>query len=391
MNNISSQTSKECVSCGICSVVCPKNAITMQDTDGFYKPCISDACVNCGLCQKVCIKYNQVSCNKKENKIYAVYNKDTIILSKSSSGGISYELMKYAVSHGYKVLGCAYDYENRLALHKIARNIDDLNSFFGSKYMQSKFWVELQDVLASTDKYFVFGTPCQIYAMKQLIDYRQIGDRFVLIDFFCHGTPTRLIWENERQDVEKNYGAIKNIVFRTKAKGWHNFANEYEMAEKKIVPKFNTAFELFFSDKLLNKACYTCDIRTSFDYADIRIGDFWGDKYIDNSQGVSVLLLNNKAAEEIFENIKDKFVCNVEDDGYRKYQALSNDNLFNYDKSLYNKMMLSIKQGDNRQAYQTFYNSLTIKQKIKLKLKKIINLLPAKIKNQVKKLYYHTS
>jgi Fe-S-cluster-containing hydrogenase component 2 len=41
----------KCSGCGDCLVVCPVNAITIEDGKSHIDP---DACINCGLCQGVC-------------------------------------------------------------------------------------------------------------------------------------------------------------------------------------------------------------------------------------------------------------------------------------------------------------------------------------------------
>lgn len=50
---------RNCCGCGLCSTVCPKNAIVMKaDVEGFYYPAINNAlCVNCGKCVKICIMW----------------------------------------------------------------------------------------------------------------------------------------------------------------------------------------------------------------------------------------------------------------------------------------------------------------------------------------------
>lgn len=44
-----------CTACGACALVCPKEAVTLEETPaGFLTARVSDACVDCGLCREVC-------------------------------------------------------------------------------------------------------------------------------------------------------------------------------------------------------------------------------------------------------------------------------------------------------------------------------------------------
>ncbi len=43
---------KECVACGSCMKVCPRNALTI--TKGIYAEVDTDKCVGCSLCAKAC-------------------------------------------------------------------------------------------------------------------------------------------------------------------------------------------------------------------------------------------------------------------------------------------------------------------------------------------------
>jgi Fe-S-cluster-containing hydrogenase component 2 len=43
---------KNCVSCGCCEKVCPKNAIAVYN--GIYAKIDESLCIGCGLCAKAC-------------------------------------------------------------------------------------------------------------------------------------------------------------------------------------------------------------------------------------------------------------------------------------------------------------------------------------------------
>lgn len=43
---------RECVACGCCAKVCPRNAITIPN--GLHAIIHTESCVGCGLCAKEC-------------------------------------------------------------------------------------------------------------------------------------------------------------------------------------------------------------------------------------------------------------------------------------------------------------------------------------------------
>ena len=43
---------RRCVACGVCTVVCPRNAIAIHK--GCYALAESVNCIGCGKCEKVC-------------------------------------------------------------------------------------------------------------------------------------------------------------------------------------------------------------------------------------------------------------------------------------------------------------------------------------------------
>lgn len=391
MNNIEDKSNKYCCGCGACAVVCPHKAIEMIEINGFWFPKINqDKCVSCGLCKLSCAKFVEI---KKSNytQVYAAQNKDKNVLLQASSGGVAYELCKKALEKGYVVIGCEYDAEQHIALHSIARDIKELEKFFGSKYMQSQFWraIDLRQMQCDEKRYLVIGTPCQNFSLHCVLTRMRIRDRFLLVDFFCHGVPTKLIWDNAVKKIECRYGKIKAVVFRSKKRGWHSFINEVMCGNhKKTIEEKEGFYDLFFSDAVLNKACYQCEIRKTFAYSDIRIGDFWGDKFLSNKDGVSVVCLCNDKGKEFFELVKNNFKLEQTDNDFEKYNALRDNN--GYDSKLYDEMIKALKTDDNRRAFGIYIKKLPMSKRIKLRLKKIYEKLPYKMRYFVKAKYYKT-
>ena len=61
-------------------------------------------------------------------------NKNKEILKKSSSGGVSHEIMKFCIENGYKIFGAAYDYEKEITISVIEKNEEKLGNFWVKIY-----------------------------------------------------------------------------------------------------------------------------------------------------------------------------------------------------------------------------------------------------------------
>ena len=221
IKNISSI--KDCYGCGVCAVACPKHIISIRlNYDGFYEPYINDisSCVNCSICLLVCSYYDN-NVNSKALASYAGWSKDIETHYTSSSGGIVFELGKYLMSQGYKVCGVRYNVIKERAEHYVAKDAKDLLQSVGSKYIQS-YTVEGFSQINTNDKYLIIGTPCQVDSFRKYIRRKKIEDHFILVDFFCHGVPSMLLWEKYLNILKMQNSDIKKVSWRDKRNGWHD-------------------------------------------------------------------------------------------------------------------------------------------------------------------------
>lgn len=384
MNNIYDK-GDYCCGCGVCSVVCPTKAITMEEKDGFYFPQIDEVkCVKCGICKLSCVKYGQKKTDGKGESFYAMKCRNKSILAKSSSGGVSSGLINAALNKGYKAIACEYCLQKNYAVHTVAEKTSEIYKYYGSKYMQSRFWGALNIQDLKVGKYIIIGTPCQIYAISKVLERLNIRDNFLLVDFFCHGTPSKKIWDNALSSVEQKYGKIKKVEFRSKIKGWSRFINLLLTENSKIIEKEHF-YDLFFSDAVLNKSCYQCFVRKSFDYCDIKIGDFWGDKFVADNEGVSVVCVCSKKGLEFIDDLKGDYEITEVDDSFKKYQALSNQD---FDEKTYERMIQYLNNGQNNSAYKFYKSTISTKSKIVLIMRKLFDKMPFIIRAKIKALRY---
>lgn len=324
MNNIS--TVHNCYGCGVCAAVCSHKIIEIRlNTEGFYEPFILNpsACTECGLCREVCAYlHEELSLSSVVLGSYAAWSRDVQVRHKCSSGGVGFELGKYLQSQGYKVCGVRYNAELCRAEHYIASTPEELIPSIGSKYIQS-YTVDAFRSIDRKQRYLITGTPCQIDSFRRYARKFRMEDRFVFMDFFCHGVPSMWVWRKYIAKVEQITGKIFYASWRNKSTGWHDswamgIGNENEaekvdwhdsynllIREKKTsytcrLSQGDAFFTLFLSDSCLGRACYEhCKYKTVRSAADLRIGDLWGSTYAENEEGVSGVLSFTPRGEEL--------------------------------------------------------------------------------------------
>lgn len=322
---------RNCYGCGVCVAACPVNVIALKENaDGFYSPEVidSDGCINCGLCLKVCAFNNQLEPEAQQSakvKGYGAWSTDEKVRQWCSSGGVGFEVGRALIEQGYEAVGVRYDVSRQRAEHFIAATVEDFMPSVGSKYIPSDSAGAFK-AIDRRKKYLVTGTPCQIASMRRLVRHFKVEENFVLLDFFCHGTPSLKMWDIYLRGVEAQTGPVKFVSWRNKSTGWHDSwavcadqgktepsepVNWHDSYNLKIWGKKhfyasrlsqNDKFYAFFLGNVcLNDCCYGCTLKMANSAADIRIGDFWGRTYEADSKGVSAVLALTPKGREVIE------------------------------------------------------------------------------------------
>lgn len=388
---------RPCTGCGVCASVCGKNAITIQlNNEGYYKPVVDeDKCVECNLCKKSCYKYDEnLTQSDKHEECYAAVNKDVKQLRASSSGGISRVLMEECIAKGYKIMGCAYDTNKNIAVSIVASAIDELDQFYGSKYFQSLTTEGFDTVLKDkTDqKYAIFGTPCQIYGFSQTNKYKCHPDKYLLVDIFCHGCPSMMLWKSYLAYTMDITGCetYDKVTFRSKTHAWHEFCfdfffNSKQYSSKKSKDPF---YDIFFGMDMMNDACYNCNSRSTMAYGDIRLGDYWGEKYDTDTKGVSAVVLKSSKGVDFFNAIKGKL--NIEKatlDNILIGQSYGKPHTYNENRRAFLLQNIS-EHSDLQQVYKAYMRMFPLKTRIKKQFKAIVKLCPKSVYFPIKKLMH---
>lgn len=388
---------RDCTGCSMCGAVCPTKAITIELTSyGFYEPKVDeDLCIECGLCKKVCYKFDEKIAESKANYLcYSAINKKSEELDTATSGGVSIELMKECINQGYKVVGVSYDYEKELAVTKIVSEINELEQFKGSKYFQSYTLDAFNEIIEdkSNQKYAIFGTPCQIYALRKYAKIKKCDEKFIYVDLFCHGCPSINLWKKYSDYSKKKFKVtgFDKIEFRSKVHGWHEFAFKFNTRNEIYVSKkLNDPFyELFFDMNSHNKACYECKMRSSLAYTDIRMGDFWGYQYDKDTEGVSALIIASNSGKEIFNKVEDRFKTaqhNLSD----TIAAQSYGKIHNYvDSKRENALNLLASNMTLEEVIKVYRRDYSTLKKVKKTAKNIVKCLPQSVYLNLKQLVH---
>ena len=298
-----------CYGCGVCNVACAKGAISFTlNEDGFLHPVVSeDKCVECGLCLKVCawasienflLKTNAIQC-------YAAYSNDEAHRLACSSGGIGYELARYAIKNDYVFCGVKYNPALGHAEHYFAETVEQLGDSRGSKYIQSHS-SEIFALFEKGKKYMVVGTPCQIDSLRRYVSMKKMEQEFILVDFFCHGVPSNLMW----QKYLKEHGLenASEVKWRDKRTGWHDSWNmvfrNMDDETTSLMCKGDLFYRFFLKNRCLGKACYDdCKYKMTNSAADIRLGDLWGFKYQKDEKGVSGVITFTKKGDKVLHEL----------------------------------------------------------------------------------------
>lgn len=247
---------------------------------------------------------------EKEVKTYIVKNKDFLQRSISRSGGVFPLLAANIVEQKGTVYGCQLD-ENMSAVHKRAQTKDEYLKFCGSKYVQSRlgnaFFNAKKDLMQGKIVLFT-GTSCQIDGLRSFCKDVNTNNLYCL-DIVCHGVPSPLILEKYiYYSGLSNQGKVEKFDFRNKSKyGWKQHV-ESMIINGKVVDS-NIYTSLFYRGDIIRDACYKCPYKKITHPSDITLGDAWGvDKAspdFDDDKGVSLVIVNSKKGNELFDSIKD--------------------------------------------------------------------------------------
>ncbi|MDD4700175.1 MAG: Coenzyme F420 hydrogenase/dehydrogenase, beta subunit C-terminal domain [Oscillospiraceae bacterium] len=308
---------KSCSGCYACANVCPKQCISMEsNSEGFWYPKVNEEqCIDCNLCEKTCPIISKTEVQSTP-VAYAAYNRDEQTRMGSSSGGIFALIAENILQNGGVVFGAGFDMGFNV-VHSYVETNDALNTFQGSKYVQSKIgdtFQQAKSFLNQGRQVLFSGTPCQIGGLKKYLekDY----DNLICQDIICHGVPSPRVWGKFLSECEKRQqSSVNHIDFRNKSDGWHNYKMSICFENGNIYKKSNqnnSYIRAFQQNLTLRPSCYACVFKTLHRLSDITLADFWGIESVVpdmfDDKGVSLVLINSDKGKAIFNAVSNKLV-----------------------------------------------------------------------------------
>lgn len=314
------------------------------------------------------------------------YTKQNDIRSKSSSGGMFYELSRVILEDNGVVFGACYDKEMHQVVHKSTEETS-IENMLKSKYVESKLgdtYKQIETYLKDGKKVLFCGTPCQaagLYNLKTKKWSRYKNQLFIL-DFLCEGVPSYKVFQEYIKEREnKSKKEIETIVFRSKSYGWnvHCMKIQYKDGTSRIIPSFADSYmHTFIMDLTINRrSCYACPFRKK-KYSDVTIGDFWNVSNIDKScvdnKGVSAIFVNSEAGNTLIEKArKNLYIKELEDgDIFQMEQQLDASLYLDKRNNFYTEFLNNGYESAIRK-YSTYFQNRGIVDKLKL-IKRWTNL-----------------
>lgn len=368
-------TKKDCTGCGVCSLRCPKKAITMTiDEEGFLYPKIDkNKCINCGICKKICA--NKPEKNLYDIKTFAVKSKNNTIRKNSTSGGAFKEIVKYVLDNKGIVCGVEFD-KNLNVKHTFSTTMKECQKYSFSKYVRSDHidtYVEIEKKLKNKQLVLFSGTPCQCYGLKKYLQKEY--ENLILCEIICHSNPSPMVYKMYLNGLEKKYNKrIKEVHFRTKNEEYNKPHVTFEDNSKISIQAYNNAFNNMLISRPSCANCHFCDKNRK---ADITIGDFWGIEQIHpdfyDNNGISLVCINSEKGLKVFNNIKKNLTIleTTLEEGF-KYNHNSNIPENKFRKKFFNHINNGKINENNIIYFINKYSKASLVKRIHNKIKKCI-------------------
>lgn len=288
-----------CTGCMACRDICPRNAVEFKDSIKAYNAVINeDMCIGCGACYRVCQIDNPVNLNKP-NMWYQGWAKENNLRENSSSGGVATAIEKGFILKYGEVCSCLFS-EGKF-IFRIAKTVDEVKKFSGSKYVKSNpsgCYKEVKSTLSKGKSVLFVGLPCQVAAVKKFVGEKLIANLYT-IDLICHGSPDQKVLKTFLSQYDIDISMLDTISFRTKT-AFQLKQNLKSVGIPGAIDKYSIAF---LNSICYTENCYECQYARLERSSDVTLGDSWGTNLSNEEQkrGISLILCQTKKGQELLD------------------------------------------------------------------------------------------
>lgn len=312
------QKKQDCCGCELCSIVCSKHIIEMQeDEEGFLYPHIinEEVCIDCKHCLNIC---PEKSAGRKPNQpqlSYGGYVNEEQAVKESSSGGFSTAIGKVFVKNEGVVYGVRYSEDYLSIIYDRADSVETLEQFRTSKYAQAykkDVYINVRQDLKDGKKVLFVGLPCEVSALYHFV--RDTKNLYT-VSLICHGPTSQKVHRQFCEGIleQSHAESIQYFSQRHKKTGWKPY---YLIAKfnngKEYLREFNkTEYDIAFK-YLKRPSCSVCQYKlgnTEFGLvSDLVLGDYHSVRKNSpeyNSWGVSQATVMTDKGEELMSMLND--------------------------------------------------------------------------------------
>lgn len=310
-----------CPGCGACSGLFPNKVSIEHGEDGFLKPVANTSLSKDELttieniCPAVRVYEHQEN-GQIPHDVWSGYYRsvkatscDDSIRHSASSGGVITSLLKMLLEKKIvdKIVHIRAG-ENLQNEVYITDSIDDVVMNSGSRYSPSSPLTTLSEVLSSQFTYAFVGKPCDVSALRRIVDRDSVlKDKIkYMFSFFCAGVPST----NATKKLIKQAGFEENDItyLNYRGNGWPGFFT----LENSSNEKFELSYKESWGNVLGRQIHFRCKLCMDGigESADIVAGDAWdtdekGYPVFTEGGGMSGVLTRTKVGEELFQMALD--------------------------------------------------------------------------------------
>lgn len=323
----------------------------------------------------------------ENSEFYIGRSIDNGIVKSSSSGGAFSTIVHCWFEHHKNsyVFGCIMESATK-AKHIVVNSESECVPMRGSKYIPSEIggcFAKCGELLNNGNYVLFSGTPCQVYSLYCYLDKHGVQqEKLLTVEVICHGVAEQKFFDDYISHLERKYKSVAiSCSFRAKRKlgDLQDMQVIFENGKRFNAPstKYDWFYSLYNNNNILRRACYNCKFACKERYADITLGDSWG-----NEWGMSLVLLNSS---------KGKSMLNCMETGMRLKKVGINEidqpTLFHPTKRPNNyEQFWEIYEEKGYLAAQYYAGNNTIKGKICFLFATIINELG--LKSMIKRLLH---